>query len=381
MKEHRRHVLLVLGWYDYRLHRGIERFARENGWSLSANMAREHLIPGGWDGDGILAWLGEGDDLAEFVRTAGKPTVDFSLRRPHLRFPRVLEDHTRAAELVAEHFTSRGLRQFMFYSDAPNWSYEERGHGFGEALERRGHACTWIRWHQSPHYCTGRGEWRRRRSWLAAQLRQAPKPLGVFAANDQHALEVLEACEHARFPVPESVAIVGAEDYLLAVDAMRTPVSSVDTNLEAIGYQGAALLNGLMMGRRAPSEPIRVQPAGLIVRKSSDLLACNHPGVVRALKFIHTNALGAIGVEDAAHAASMSRRGLHNAFLQHVGRAPGDEIRRLRIDRAKRLLRESNEKEMTIATQCGYRSLNSFCVAFKKATGLTPHKFRIRPGG
>ena len=63
------------------------------------------------------------------------------------------------------------------------------------------------------------------------------------------------------------------------------------------------------------------------------------------------------------------------------GGPPGDEIRRLRIDRAKRLLRESNEKEMTIATQCGYRSLNSFCVAFKKATGLTPHKFRIRPGG
>ena len=63
--------------------------------------------------DGILAWLGAGDDLAEFVTHAKKPTVDFSFRRPHLNFPRVLEDHTHAAGLVAEHFLSRGFKNFM----------------------------------------------------------------------------------------------------------------------------------------------------------------------------------------------------------------------------------------------------------------------------
>ena len=94
---------------------------------LSESPAREKVIPWGWEGDGILAWLGAGDDLAEFVRRTGKPTVDFSFRRPHLRFPRVLEDHMHAAELVAEHFLSRGLTNFLFYSEADNWSYEERG--------------------------------------------------------------------------------------------------------------------------------------------------------------------------------------------------------------------------------------------------------------
>ena len=56
---------------------------------FSANFAREKLIPWGWEGDGILAWLGAGDDLAEFVKAARKPTVDFSFRRPYLQFPRV----------------------------------------------------------------------------------------------------------------------------------------------------------------------------------------------------------------------------------------------------------------------------------------------------
>ena len=67
MKKHQKRVLVALGWYDYRLHRGIERYALEHGWNLSANLAREKVIPWGWEGDGILAWLGAGDDLAEFV--------------------------------------------------------------------------------------------------------------------------------------------------------------------------------------------------------------------------------------------------------------------------------------------------------------------------
>jgi len=79
MKRRQKRVLIALGWYDYRLHRGIEKYAQELGWHLSANFAREKDIPWGWEGDGILAWLGAGDDLAEFVEMAKKPTVDFSL--------------------------------------------------------------------------------------------------------------------------------------------------------------------------------------------------------------------------------------------------------------------------------------------------------------
>ena len=43
----------------------------------------------------------------------------------------------------------------MFYSDADNWSYEERGEGFVKALKEAGHDCTWLRWHQSPDFATG----------------------------------------------------------------------------------------------------------------------------------------------------------------------------------------------------------------------------------
>jgi LacI family transcriptional regulator len=343
---------------------------------LLAGLTRERVIPWGWRGDGILAWLGAGDDLAEFVVKARKPTVDFSFRRPQLRFARVLEDHADAARLVADHFLSRGITHFMFYSDADNWSYEERGEGFVSCLKSAGFDCKWLRWFKAAVYSADPMQWGNKQKWLASEIAQFPKPLGIFAANDEQAVDVLEACESAGISVPEEVAIVGAEDYLLAPDAMHTPISSVDTNLELLGYRGAALLDQLMSGRKAPREPIRVPAAGLITRKSSDLLAVTHQGVARSLRFIWDRGHEPISVDDLVAVAAMSRRGLHKAFLEHVGRTPGQEIQRVRIERAKRLLAETKLKIEVVAQMCGYQSANSFCVAFKQATALSPKRFR-----
>ena len=54
--------------------------------------------------------------------------------------------------------------------------------------------------------------------------------------------------------------------------------------MELLGYRGAALLDELMSRRRVPPHPARVPPFRLIVRKSSDLVAVNHPR--RSLRFM-----------------------------------------------------------------------------------------------
>jgi LacI family transcriptional regulator len=314
--------------------------------------------------------------LAEFVERENKPTVDFSFRRPHLLFPRVLEDHAHAAQLVADHFLSRGFANFAFYSDAANWSYDERGRGFIAALRKADRSCDWLKWHESPAFGTDREQWKRKRDWLAFQIKKAPKPLALFAANDQHALDVLEAAEKCGVAVPDQVAVVGAENYLLAADAMHTPISSVDTNLEELGYQGAELLDKLMSGKPLPKEPIRIPAAQLIVRKSSDLLAVRHPGVARSLRFIWEHCQEPISVKDLVGVAAMSRRGLQKAFQDHLNRSPGHELHRVRIERARKLLGESAYKIEALARMCGYQSANSFTIAFKQSTGMSPAQFR-----
>jgi LacI family transcriptional regulator len=133
-----------------------------------------------------------------------------------------------------------------------------------------------------------------------------------------------------------------------------------------------------MHGKPAPREPIRVPAAGLIVRKSSDLLAVRHPGVARSLRFIWDHCQEPISVKDLVGVAAMSRRGLHKAFLEHLGRTPGQELHRVRIELAKKLLAESRYKLEVLAGMCGYQSANSFCVAFKQTTGMAPKQYRDR---
>jgi LacI family transcriptional regulator len=373
-------VLLVLGWYDHRLHCGIEKFAQEHGWHLSEDLAREKVVPWGWDGDGILSWLGAGEDLAEFVIHAKKPTVDFSYRRPQLKFSHVLEDTAETAHLVADHFISRGLRHFLYYSDAPNWIYQERGTAFLNHIQSAERTAKWLRWHESSAFCTTLKAWKRKRDWLAEELKSLPKPVGIFAASDGLALDLLETCEAMNISVPDQVAIVGAGNSLLAVDAMRTPISSVDVNMETLGYRGAAVLDNLMHDRTVASEPVRVPPCRLIIRKSSDLMAVNHAGVAQGLRFLWDHCHAPIGVNDLARAASMSVRNFHKAFVDCVGRPPGHELQRVRIERAKKILADTTEKMDSVAEACGYESTNSFGVAFKRSTGMSPNQYKKQSG-
>jgi LacI family transcriptional regulator len=223
--------------------------------------------------------LGAWDELAEFVGQETKPTVGLSFRRPHLQFPRTLEDHDNATQLVAEHFLAHGPANFADYSNTINWSYDERGFGFVGALRRAVQSYSWLKSHESPAFQTDRDHWRRLRAWLAIQLRRLPKPLAVFADKDQQALDMLESYEIEGLLVPDEVAIVRAEKYVLAPDAVLTPISSVDTNLGLLRYRGTKLVDELMHDRRPLKTLVHVSAACVTVHKSSTLLAVAHRGV------------------------------------------------------------------------------------------------------
>lgn len=376
MRKKSARVLLVLGWYDYRVHQGIAQYALKAGWHLCADVTKEKIIPWGWQGEGILAWLGADDELAGFVMEMKLPTVDFSCRRMELPFARVAIDDAASARLVTDHFLTRGLKNFMYYSAQDNWAFEKRGEIFGEILKQAGHACNWIRWHKSQAFSTGHTQWKDKRRWLAVELKKAPKPVGLYAATDDHALEIIEVCETAGISVPGEVCVVGMDNSLLAVDSMRTPISSVDQNFVMQGYRGAELLDQVMQGKPQPSKPILLPPTGLIVRKSSDLVAVSHPGVARSLRFMWDHCHEPIGVNDMARAASMSLRNFHQAFVDNIGRSPGQELQHIRIERAKKMLSDYNTKMEVIAKMCGYESANSFWVAFKRLMGMSPKQYQ-----
>lgn len=131
-----------------------------------------------------------------------------------------------------------------------------------------------------------------------------------------------------------------------------------------------------MNGEPVPREPVRIAPARVVTRKSSDIMAVSHQAVSRGLHFIAEHFSEPIGVDDVAKVAGMSRRGLHQAFLEHVSRTPGEEIRTMRLDFARKLLAETDQKIESVARLSGYPNMNTFFIAFRKAIKSTPAEFR-----
>jgi two-component system response regulator YesN len=68
-------------------------------------------------------------------------------------------------------------------------------------------------------------------------------------------------------------------------------------------------------------------------------------------------------------------------FSQEVGESFRDYVTKLRINRAKELLRSTNLKSSEIAPQVGYNDPHYFSTVFKNNTGLSPLQFRAQTQG
>jgi AraC family transcriptional activator FtrA len=76
--------------------------------------------------------------------------------------------------------------------------------------------------------------------------------------------------------------------------------------------------------------------------------------------------------------ASMSERTLLRRFQDSVGMSPVSWLQRERMFRARELLEGSGRTLDDIADQCGYQSLETFRVAFRRVTGTSPAAYRSR---
>ncbi len=103
-----------------------------------------------------------------------------------------------------------------------------------------------------------------------------------------------------------------------------------------------------------------------------------HPGIHRSLDYIFRYFRDPITPSDLARLCGMSRRGFYMAFQKKVGASPGAILRGCRIEYAKQLLIEDDLLLTQIAGQCGFRSVNSFCVAFQRAVKMSPKRYQRR---
>ena len=93
-------------------------------------------------------------------------------------------------------------------------------------------------------------------------------------------------------------------------------------------------------------------------------------------QYIHRNYAKNMTLDAMASVASMNRTYLIDVFKAHAGMTPMEYVTRCRIERAKQLLRETDDKLIWVGMDVGFGSEVSFYRSFKRFTGMTPGMYR-----
>ena len=373
-----REVALLIEWssaYARGLLQGIVQYMRENEpWILCMAEPGGRDLPAwlrAWTGDGIIARI-ETAATARAIDAARLPTIDVSSARLLPELPCVHADCLDAARQAAEHLRERGFRHFAFCGDARfNWS-QRREKEFSRYVRSFGYDCQTHTAEVSPDGSAVQ------LAEIARWIATLPKPVGIMASNDTRGRHVLEACRLTRISVPSEVAVVGVDNDELHCELSTPSLTSIALHPERVGYEAAALLDRRMRGERVGSSVHRIPAKGLVVRQSTEVLAIDDQTVVRAAQFIQENACLGIGVQDVLKAVPLSRRALDERFKRSLGRTPHQQIQRVRLDRVRQLLSDTDLPLSAIAERTGFEHVEYLTVVFKRETNVPPSRYRAQ---
>lgn len=96
----------------------------------------------------------------------------------------------------------------------------------------------------------------------------------------------------------------------------------------------------------------------------------------QAIAYIHDNLNQDLTLAEIAAVVDMSMYHFSRLFKQSTGFAPHQYVMNCRIERAKKLLAQSNQPIEKICQEVGFQSQSHFTNVFRKLIGLTPRNYR-----
>ena len=103
---------------------------------------------------------------------------------------------------------------------------------------------------------------------------------------------------------------------------------------------------------------------------------CLSQQIVLALAYIHKNYSQDIALNEVAHFVNMNRSYLSELFKKEIGDNFINYLTAYRMNKSKKLLRETNLSINEIAERVGYHNISYFTKIFKKYVDMTPRDYR-----
>jgi hypothetical protein len=101
-------------------------------------------------------------------------------------------------------------------------------------------------------------------------------PDAIFCGNDQIARGISDALRERGIAVPDTVSIVGFDNWEIIAAATRPPLTTIDMNLSELGREAGRRLIGMIAGE--PMRGVHRLPCSLIIRDSCGARSGQMPG-------------------------------------------------------------------------------------------------------
>ena len=374
-----KHILLLLEWYDYRIHKGVAEMARRYGWHLHCpkninerSFASEVLKS--WKGDGCIAMI-QCKETFQYLKSKNIPLIDLGLRDYGMSIPRLITDNKKIGKLAAEHLREFGHKEIFAIGHGKNMMFKERLNSL-QAHSRSNDCTVTVLKSGTTIQLNTINEIESILKERGTTIRESS--IAFFAYNDSFAADLISICLMNDIRVPENIAIIGVDNDDLIISSLVLGLSSVDSDQEGLGKSAAKLMQSLLDSDNFTlnEEIYRHPPKGVVTRRSTDCYAVRNPLVSNALHWIQNNFYKGIQATDVAAAMNVTQQGLQKAFANNYIRSPGNEIRHQRLEAVAFLLKTTGANLDTIAKNCGFYSVNSLINSFRKKYNKTPGKFR-----
>jgi len=271
-------------------------------------------------------------------------------------------DNAPIAETAARHLLARRCAAYAFVH-VPGMAWSRiRSRVFADCLAKEGLPCR----HSSGYAA------------LRRMVADAPKPLGIFAADDFRARMVLNACQSVGCSVPDDVIVLGVDNDETLCEMSSPTISSIPLTAQDAGFRAAEILDRTLRGEIAPDSRQRVAYTGTtVVERESTARSFAYDMLVRRCRdLLAGNFASPLRVGDLAHSLGVARRTLEIHFRAVTGVSVADEIMRLRLEHAKKMLATTSRTHEQIAAECGFCDASHLRAVFRRHVGSAPSAWR-----
>lgn len=251
---------------------GIHKIAKSKGYQLLIMSSDEHaseemenlsvLVQGMVDGI-LISFVQEAHDISPYLELNDRiPIVQFNRVNPKLNTSKVIFDDYKWAFAATEHLVEQGYSNIYHLKGPSNLIIShQREKGFMDAMKKHG----------LPYqgHCIESGIFIEDGKQVANKLFELPSlPDAIFCFNDPVAIGVMEELRSKNVAVPQSVALVGFTESLIA--SHTTPMlTSVEQPAIEMGETAAKILIEEIEAQQRPSPKTIVLDGELHVRDSS----------------------------------------------------------------------------------------------------------------